>query len=209
MLLTLRFSFRIDQIMLYNRAGTFFTGKLNSHFKLVSAMVDCPFCRSEQVDNSIYCSECGHYLLDEGNLRKTEQYDIETVLMAVGPALGPGGDLSTRLVGATKVHLTFGTSGRQIELPLRKVLLVGRVDPALEVFPDIDVTLDGPEAKSVSRRHATIARQGDKIVVEDLGSVNGTLVNGRRLDPYLPSTLRDGDTLQLGKLQINVKIQSN
>jgi uncharacterized protein YraI len=41
-----------------------------------------------------------------------------------------------------------------------------------------DVVLDDPQ---VSRHHAQVTRQGDQIIVEDLGSTNGTLVNGRRI----------------------------
>jgi pSer/pThr/pTyr-binding forkhead associated (FHA) protein len=44
-------------------------------------------------------------------------------------------------------------------------------------------------------------------MVEDLGSTNGTLLNGIRLDPYMPETLKDGDQLQLGKLLIEVKLR--
>ena len=40
-----------------------------------------------------------------------------------------------------------------------------------------------------------------------MGSINGTFVNGKRLDPYLPEIINDGDILQLGKLKIEVKIK--
>jgi pSer/pThr/pTyr-binding forkhead associated (FHA) protein len=59
----------------------------------------------------------------------------------------------------------------------------------------------------VSRRHARILKQGGMVVVEDMGSINGTFINGKRLDPYLPEVLNDGDILQLGKLKIEVKIR--
>ena len=43
-------------------------------------------------------------------------------------------------------------------------------------------------------------------MVEDLGSINGTFINGKRLAPYLPEALHDGDQLQLGKLLIEVEL---
>jgi pSer/pThr/pTyr-binding forkhead associated (FHA) protein len=43
--------------------------------------------------------------------------------------------------------------------------------------------------------------------VEDLGSTNGTLLNGERLSPYIPEILKDGDQLQLGKLLIEVCLE--
>jgi hypothetical protein len=48
----------------------------------------------------------------------------------------------------------------------------------------------------VSRRHARIMRQGDLVVIEDVGSTNGTFVNGMRLTG--PHTLVDGDLISLG-----------
>jgi pSer/pThr/pTyr-binding forkhead associated (FHA) protein len=50
--------------------------------------------------------------------------------------------------------------------------------------------------ESVSRQHARIRREGEIYLVEDLGSSNGTHVDGI---PVLSCVLRDGDTLQLGQ----------
>ena len=44
-------------------------------------------------------------------------------------------------------------------------------------------------------------------MVEDLGSINGTFINGKRLAPYLPEVLSHGDQLQLGKLLIEVELR--
>jgi pSer/pThr/pTyr-binding forkhead associated (FHA) protein len=92
---------------------------------------------------------------------------------------------------------------------LNKVIQLGRLDPASNIFPDVDLTPDGVQAQGVSRRHASIFKQRAAVVVEDLGSINGTFVNGKRLDPYLPETLKDGDILQLGRLLIKVNIRAS
>ena len=55
------------------------------------------------------------------------------------------------------------------------------------------VWIDSPRA---SRRHAVVRVSGDEAVVEDLGSKNGTLVNGSRVEA--PTRLRDGDRLEVG-----------
>jgi len=57
---------------------------------------------------------------------------------------------------------------------------------------------------SVSRKHAAIYYLGGKTVVEDLGSHNGTYVNGERV---LKAILRDGDTLRVGKVIFHYKEQ--
>jgi pSer/pThr/pTyr-binding forkhead associated (FHA) protein len=54
-----------------------------------------------------------------------------------------------------------------------------------------------PSDNFVSQVHARVFRKGDEYWVEDLGSTNGTLVNGRRLTA--PAVLRRGDRLQVGR----------
>ena len=55
---------------------------------------------------------------------------------------------------------------------------------------------------SVSRRHAVVRRDGARIVVEDLGSLNGTYLNGQRITAAEP--LQHGDCLQIGRYKIVV-----
>ena len=58
-----------------------------------------------------------------------------------------------------------------------------------------------PDA-SLSKRHARVVRQGQRLLVFDAGSRNGTLVNGERIDE---AELRGGDLLQCGKVQFYVE----
>ncbi len=57
-----------------------------------------------------------------------------------------------------------------------------------------DVVLNTAE---VSRRHARLHLDGGNYVVEDLGSTNGTFINGQRL--VIPTVLRTGDIIMLGE----------
>ncbi len=58
----------------------------------------------------------------------------------------------------------------------------------------------------ISRNHAVIDADKDEYFIEDLGSANGTFLNGQRLTPYLPHPLHDGDELQLGRVRIQVTV---
>ncbi len=58
--------------------------------------------------------------------------------------------------------------------------------------PDAAVTFDDP---SVSRHHAAVIHDDGDYVIEDLGSSNGTFVDGV---PVVSCVLRDGDTVQIG-----------
>jgi len=66
---------------------------------------------------------------------------------------------------------------------------------AIGRWQDNDVVVDD---RWVSRHHARVRREGDQYLVEDLGSKNGTLVNGRRITG--PMLLSDGDEIQVAPL---------
>lgn len=169
-------------------------------------MIKCPFCQSIHVDNTVFCDECADYLLED-NKRDTDIFDIEKIT-ARADCLGkaePASSLQADTEPMT-LRLKIGEHQREVQVVLHKIVHLGRLDPASNTFPEVDVTPDDLHAYSVSRRHAGIFRQGKDVVVADLGSVNGTFVNGKRLDPYLPETLKDSDLLQLGKLLIEVSI---
>ncbi len=62
--------------------------------------------------------------------------------------------------------------------------------------PDSDVFLDDV---TVSRDHALLVRRGGDLYLDDLGSLNGSYVNRRRIESH---RLEDGDELQIGKYKL-------
>ncbi len=61
---------------------------------------------------------------------------------------------------------------------------------------EVDVCL---EDISVSRIHARVVKEEEKVYIEDLNSTNGTLINGQRLQPYEKRKLEEGDEIKCGK----------
>jgi pSer/pThr/pTyr-binding forkhead associated (FHA) protein len=164
-------------------------------------MIKCPVCQTEHPENTLFCDECGSYLLG-GNQIETDPLAVAEVTWREGEETpeAPGEDVTSPL----SLKLTIPDSRRDVEVPLTKEVNIGRLDPASASFPDVDLTSDGGLEKGVSRRHAKITRRGREVFIEDLGSINGTFLNRKKLTPYLPQALKSGDELQLGKLILQV-----
>jgi pSer/pThr/pTyr-binding forkhead associated (FHA) protein len=100
-----------------------------------------------------------------------------------------------------------GARRRELEVSLAKSIRLGRSDPTQNMLPEVDLSDDLAMEHGVSREHLGIFCRGTDVMVEDLGSTNGTLLNGNRLDPYMPEPLKNGDQLQLGRLLVEVRLR--
>ena len=81
---------------------------------------------------------------------------------------------------------------RGVKLPLSGPLVVGR-------SPGSDIVIN---ADYVSGRHARFALFSDTLVVEDMGSTNGTLVDGKRI--AAPTTLEPGSLVSIGDVTLRI-----
>lgn len=92
--------------------------------------------------------------------------------------------------------------------PLKsKVTLIGRNDPKSGIFVEIDLTALVSDPKIISRKHAQIEQEGDRFYLVDLGSVNGTKLNGQRLTPREKKPIWDGDGIEFGKNGVQLVLQ--
>ena len=104
-------------------------------------------------------------------------------------------------------QLVVFDSGRQLRTIsiLEGSNLIGRWDQDDGAFPEIDLEGEDPDCK-VSRKHAVIEFSSGRATVEDLGSLNGTIVNGAvKLEPGHPVELKPGDTISIGRVQLLFK----
>jgi predicted component of type VI protein secretion system len=86
--------------------------------------------------------------------------------------------------------------------------VIGRYDPVTGQRPEIDLTQVDIN-RSVSRRHARLQHQdGAFYLSEEVGALNGTLVNGKRLVPGQPQVLQGGDRIAVGMVALVYKAGS-
>jgi hypothetical protein len=102
--------------------------------------------------------------------------------------------------------LALRIKGRQepIHVEITGRCVIGRVHPRSDERPDLDLNKYGAFFHGVSREHVAITKDGNLLQIEDLGSTNGTYLNGMKLFPHQPRMLRDGDELCLGHLVMRV-----
>jgi pSer/pThr/pTyr-binding forkhead associated (FHA) protein len=148
----------------------------------------CPECGFVNPEGANYCQKCGAYLArQEGEEEPTtmtykvddtgeyQPVDIDEVVEEAGAAL--------------VIRSGGGRSGESFTVEGDRVG-IGR-SPDAEIFLD-DVT--------VSRNHALIVRRKDGLYIDDLGSLNGTYVNRRRIESH---KLEDADEIQIGKYKLS------
>lgn len=127
---------------------------------------------------------------------------MDTLVLNGGPARAMADRAGKSLLGpTTSVILQFGSPGIIVTLPLNKPMILGR-------GADSDALLDLSDLNAhqtgVSRHHCLLARQGHRLVATDLGSANGTFLNGTQMLPQESYVVADGDELTFGSLQAHV-----
>ena len=171
----------------------------------------CPVCGAPVIPGEAFCDNCGAGLLGPG-VAPAVPGPGPVAAPPVGPSAGPlaGSPIMPPAVApvgpptlapaAVAPRLIVSATHAEIPLPGRPELVVGREDPMSNSFPDVDLNPHGALELGVSRRHALITHSGDQYYLEDLNSVNGTLLNQRRLTPRVRQPLQAGDALMLGRL---------
>jgi hypothetical protein len=106
--------------------------------------------------------------------------------------------------GATWITLHLLESGDILPVSERNEFSLGRLSENQPIEPDIDLTPFKAFDNGVSRLHAVIRRNQGNAVIVDLGSSNGTYVNGLRIMPNIEQPIRHGDIVALGKLKMQI-----
>jgi len=168
-----------------------------------SSKVTCPSCGADNLPGTLFCVQCGTYLPSGGPLRTEPLPEQEDGRLA-RPRYGDG-DQAER-ARTINIEVSVLDTGRKMLLSADREILVGRLDAAHGIFPELDMTMDGGLEQGVSRRHARVYTRDGTCFVEDLDSTNGTFLNEERITPYLPYAFHDGDALTFGSIRLQVRI---
>lgn len=164
-------------------------------------MIQCPACRQQEPEGELFCSNCGARLwqipgesaptlafINTGKLRETT--DI-TLPSPTTQELRPG-------------QIALILSGQWVVLEGQPQYVLGREglenDP-----PDVNLSAYGGREKGVSRKHALLRVDRRQLLLVDLGSSNGTWLNGAQVTANEPIRLESGDEVRLGKFPLRVR----
>lgn len=106
---------------------------------------------------------------------------------------------------APRIRLRL-SSGKTFELKGKQRYVIGRRDAQQHVQPEVDLEDWNGAAMGVSRQHAAIHVTPEGVFIEDLESLNETILNNCRLLPHQRYPLSDGEQLRLGSVMLWVVI---
>ncbi len=191
--------------------------RVTGDLSLPKGMILCSNCGHTNMAGSAFCENCGMQLAHD----QKGSNEMASPRLAPTPPVPVQGSFAETLVEEKKAPggaaagdahagpaLTMIT-GRlvilesQTPLPIlpgNQMIVIGREDPVSGVFPEIDLDPHGGHEAGVGRRHAQLLIRNGQLFIEDLDSVNGTVVNKERLEPRKPHPVNNGDELRFGKM---------
>jgi hypothetical protein len=168
-------------------------------------MINCPSCRSQSYIGTFFCIDCGVALVDIPS-KHTKPRKRTSSASEPEEFFFDGTELNA-LDKAALFGLRVMDAGEVVSIHGRKNFTLGHTIEGQAVLPDVDLGTYGAEKHGVSRLHAELILKDANIMITDLDSSNGTLVNGLFLEPHQPLRLHHGDVLKLGTLKLQILIR--
>jgi FHA domain len=161
----------------------------------------CEVCRSICKIEDETCPNCGNALSHHKNLKTVGIADINPDKLRFN-----AGSARFGYQFILRFHLE-NIPDTVITVKFNKHLVLGRM--AGEDQDYIDFSLYNGHEHGISRMHARIIRHPMALLLQDLGSTNGTFLNGVRLEDDKGALLRDKDIITLGRMTIRVEFISD
>ncbi len=157
--------------------------------------VNCLHCGKTNQRHEVFCYSCGQLLEPVKGAYDTRVLGEQPSAPLDSEHFGTDSVLVLRVRGSTENYETRPQNSDH-------ELIIGRSTKGSVLAPDIDLTNKQASDLGVSRLHLSIHFDAEHqaILVADLGSANGSFINGQRMMPKEVRVLRHGDELRLGKL---------
>jgi CRP-like cAMP-binding protein len=144
-------------------------------------------------------------------LRETNR-QLESVMAHGGISAPPPADAAPAVPPSTsgtlqaeaKAYFISPSTGNVFPVFSNEALL-GRFDSVTGQSPEVDLTKED-QSRNISRRHARlVVKDGKFFIAEEIGTMNGTFLNGKKLTNGVLTPIKDGDEITLCRLVLNFK----
>jgi hypothetical protein len=171
-------------------------------------MTVCSQCQHVNMAGALFCSECGKPL-SGADLLTTQSINTSQADEALKQKPIPAASSAMSEAQVDNwVTLHLLDTGQMLPLSERNEFTLGRISEGQPIMPDVDLSPYQAYASGVSRLHAVLKREARRVFLMDLGSSNGTYVNGKRLNPNVDHAVANGDVVALGKLKIQILLKT-
>ena len=150
----------------------------------------------------MFCSECGRFLMEDGR-KATDVLPFSDYSHRPPPPPTENFKLESS-ANHKKITFVIPHSRHRHVVALSGQIRIGRGGSETDDFPELDLSEENGAELGVSRLHATIQWSNHGLVLMDLESTNGTLLNNYRLPAKRPYPLRSGDEIRFGDLLIHI-----
>jgi hypothetical protein len=172
-------------------------------------MAVCRSCKAWLEGNPSVCSFCGKPIDPPESGGTEDTLVVKGGLLAMLPKAQR--EWRSAEVGQyPEIELRVNSKSCKVRLKGADPVVLGRHDPAAgsDQKPDVDLSSFGAFERGVSRLHAALRLDGSMLMLRDLGSTNGTFVNGQRVTGGGWRVVRDQDELRLGSLTMTLNFET-
>ena len=173
-------------------------------------MIVCPNCHHKELPGALFCSECGARLisldyLTTQSIKKTNTDNLdESTVEDLKDSILSNDDSFSKQTLSSDLALYLIEAKQTLQLAGRAEYTLGRIAEGQPILPDVDLSPFDAYAQGVSRLHAALKINKNRVAIMDLGSSNGTRVNGQKIVPHVDYPISHNDQIALGKLRIQI-----
>lgn len=172
-------------------------------------MISCPTCHNQELDGALFCSECGTRLVvvEMPTTTSIDRNQTGLIMFQRESTLPPVTLAVSGMLSDIAISLHLIESGMILHLAGQTEFTIGRAIEGQPILPDVDLSPYEAYSHGVSRLHSALKMNNNRLFITDLGSSNGTRVNGQKIMPNVDYPISHGDVIALGKFKIQVLIK--